>query len=280
MIEKNEITLLAQGRVLKVSVCGGGGNHKRAKRTAVTLFSRSSRLRLLQKMASIKGKGLKSVFLTLTYGQEFPHPRAAKRHLDNFLKRIRRIYENVSGFWRLEFQERGAPHFHLLLFGLPFVSYSWFSETWGSVVERVFWDKSKEKIRAPFTRMEALKSHSHASRYVAKYVAKSGGGEGAGGFNVASYLTVEGNFLHPVTGENGGSVGRYWGVFNAEGLPLADMVEIVMNGYGRAAIDTLRRVLAATRWRIDPNGRYGFFLFEDNPYLWADYLEELIGVGA
>jgi len=274
MSERHEITLRAQGRLLQVSVCGGGTTNRRAKRSAVTLFSRSSRVRLLQKMATIKSKGLQSVFLTLTYGQEFPHPREAKRHLDNFLKRIKRAYKNVSGFWRLEFQERGAPHFHLLLFGLPFVPYVWFSETWWGVVGDVYADHSGEKIRAPFTRMEALKSHSHASRYIAKYVAKADGADN--GFNVASYLTEDGAFLHPVTGEDGGSVGRWWGVFNADALPLADLVEILVDGFGTFAVDTLRRALAAIRWRVNPESRHGFFLFEDNPYTWADYFEEMI----
>lgn len=227
-------------------------------------------------MATVKADGLKAVFLTLTYGQEFPHPRVAKRHLDNFLKRIKRTYENVSGFWRLEFQERGAPHFHLLLFGLPFVSYSWFAETWGGVVGRVFWDHSQDTPRVPFTRMEALQSHSHASRYIAKYVAKVDGSDN--GFNVASYLTDTGDFLHPVTGDNGGSIGRWWGVFNAAALPLADLIEVFVDGYGSRAIDTLRRALAAMYWRVEPDKKHGWFLFIDNPYTWVEYFEEMLAV--
>ena len=277
MTERNEITLSAQGRFLKLSVCGGGGGAK-GKRSLVTEFSRASRLRLLQKMATIKSSGLKSVFLTLTYGQEFPSPREAKRHLDNFMKRIKRHHDCVSGFWRLEFQERGAPHFHLLLFGLPFVPKETLATLWGEIVGQRYWDNSVFPMRPPFTRIEALASHKHASRYVAKYVAKS---DAVGsGFNIASYLTAEGHFIHPVTLEDCGSIGRFWGVFNASCLPLADLVEIIVNGGGVEALKVLRRALAATRWRVDEASRFGFFLFEDNPYTWCEYFEELLGVRA
>lgn len=276
MSEGHEITLSAQGRLLKVKICGGGGNQERAKRSAVTLFSRASRLRLLQKMATIKGNGLKSVFITLTYGQAFPSPREAKRHLDNFMKQLRRKHETVSGFWRLEFQRRGAPHFHMVLFGLPFVAKDELAARWAKIIGADYWDYSGDEVRQPFTRIELLSSHKHAARYVAKYVAKVGGDDG--GFNIASYLTAEGDFIHPVTGINCGSIGRWWGVFNATALPLAPLVEILVDGFGRFAVDVLRRALAATRWRIDPEGQHGFFLFEDNPYTWADYFEEMVKV--
>lgn len=271
----NEITLSAQGRLLKVKTCGGG-NLKvgGGKRSLVTVFSRSSRIRLLQKMATLKSRKLTAVFLTLTYGQEFPHPRTAKRHLDTFIKRLRRLHENVSGFWRLEFQRRGAPHFHVILFNLPFMEKELLSKWWGEIVGIQFWDTANSPIREPFTRIEFLHSHGHASRYVAKYVAKADGVDG--GFNVASYLTVRGEFLHPVSGLTEGSIGRWWGVFNAEQLPFADLVEIGVNGIGTMALDTLRRALGAISWRIDPASRYGFFLFVDDPYTWSDYFEEMV----
>lgn len=277
MVSQNEITLSAQGRVFKVSTVGSQGQKRGGgKRSAVTFFSRASRLRLLQKMAALKSQKLTGVFLTLTYGQSFPDPREAKRHLDNFLKRLRRKHENVSGFWRLEFQQRGAPHFHLILFGLPFVPKEELQNAWGAVVGMEFWDTSSYPFRPPFTRVEFLASHSHASRYVAKYVAKSDGADG--GFNVAAYLTDDGYFIHPVTGEVCESIGRWWGVINAAGLPFADLVEIFADGFGTKALETLKRAMAATRWRINTENRFGWFSFEDNPYIWADYFEELLAI--
>lgn len=275
MENTNEITLTSQGRLLKVKTCGGGNLQVGGgARSRITVFSRSSRMRLLQKMATLKTGKLTGVFLTLTYGQEFPHPRTAKRHLDTFIKRLRRQHENVSGFWRLEFQRRGAPHFHLILFSLPFIPKEELANDWAEIVGMEFWDTSVSPTRAPFTRIEMIHSHSHASRYVAKYVAKADGVDG--GFNVASYLTAEGEFIHPVTGLREGSIGRWWGVINAEALPFADLIEIGVSGIGRMALDTLRRALAALYWRIDPDNRYGFFLFIDDPDTWASYFEEMV----
>lgn len=276
MTTESEVSLSAQGRLLKFKTLGVAGNVSGGKRGKVTLFTNSSRFRLLQKMATVKGKGLRSVFLTLTYGQEFPSPRDAKRHLDNFLKRIRRHYANVSGYWRFEFQKRGAPHFHLLLFNLPFVPKDVIKRWWGKVVGVQFWDTSSKKAIPPFTRIEFLKSHTHASRYVAKYVAKVHGANC--GFNVGAYLTDTGEFIHPQTGIVGESIGRWWGVFNADCLPLAKLVEIVVNGGAAKLIDHFKRVMGAVRWRINPHTRQGFTLFEDNPYGWADYFEVLTEV--
>lgn len=270
---ENEITVTAHGRLLKMETLGLAGKRGGGKRSNVTVFSSASRFRLLQKFATVKGNGLKSVFLTLTYGQAFPSPSEAKRHLDNFLKRIRRHYENVSGIWRMEFQKRGAPHFHIILFNLPFVPKTVIKRWWGKVVGMEFWDYSTETPTQPFTRIEFLRSHTHASRYVSKYVAKVDGSDC--GFNIAAYLTENGSFLHPVTGEDSGSIGRWWGVFNADNLPLALKVEIALNGYGATIIDTFKRALAAIRWRINPHTRTGFTSFEDNPYTWADYIQEL-----
>lgn len=273
---ENEITVSAHGKLLKMKTLGVSEARGGGKRSNITVFSPASRFRLLQKMATVKGSGLKSVFLTLTYGQEFPSPQAAKRHLDNFLKRIRRHYANVSGYWRFEFQKRGAPHFHLLLFNLPFVPKDIIKRWWAKVVGVQFWDTSTKKAKPPFTRIEFLKSHTHASRYVAKYVAKVDGANC--GFNVAAYLTDKGEFIHPVSGENCGSIGRWWGVFNAEALPLAQLIEIMVSGFDATLIDAFKRVLGAVRWRVNPHSRAGFTLFEDNPYTWADYFEVLAEV--
>ena len=93
---------------------GGGGG----KRAAVSSFTSRSRRRLLRGLNSLDFRRIDVacfVFITLTYPAEFPSPRAAKRHLDKFLKRLRRQYPECLGWWKLEPQERKAPHFHLLL---------------------------------------------------------------------------------------------------------------------------------------------------------------------
>lgn len=58
-------------------------------------------------------------FATLTYGDTYPSPAMAKGHLKRFCQAVERQYENAGKsvviLWRMEFQKRGAPHFHILL---------------------------------------------------------------------------------------------------------------------------------------------------------------------
>lgn len=50
---------------------------------------------------------------TFTYPAEFPTDQGTvKRHLNTLVQRL--IRAGFHGFWRLEWQERGAPHFHIL----------------------------------------------------------------------------------------------------------------------------------------------------------------------
>jgi hypothetical protein len=61
--------------------------------------------------------GLDCYFVTLTYPELYAEDwRVWKRDLEAFLKRIQRKYDYMVGCcWRVEFQKRGAPHFHLIM---------------------------------------------------------------------------------------------------------------------------------------------------------------------
>ncbi|MEN6535739.1 MAG: hypothetical protein ABFD89_18895 [Bryobacteraceae bacterium] len=110
--------------------------------------------------------------LTLTYPCGFPSDgRTVKRHLRSFVERCRRMLgaaaPTESLFWFLEFQARGAPHFHL------FTTFSidkgvvarWWYEIVGSDDER--------HLRAG-TRIERLRSGKDGVvAYANKYAAKS-----------------------------------------------------------------------------------------------------------
>lgn len=93
----------------------GGG-----KRGAIQGFSARSRLRLMILTASVNYAlaGL-PVFMTLTYGEWDPDPCVWKEDLRRFLMAVRRTWPMAWGLWKLEFQKRGAPHFHLLLWDGP-----------------------------------------------------------------------------------------------------------------------------------------------------------------
>ena len=91
---------------------GGGG-----RRGEIREFSKASRRRLMKLINTInRGKIQKPYFVTLTYPSTWPtSARTWKAHLRALRERIKRKYGKVPAIWRLEFQKRGAPHFHLLL---------------------------------------------------------------------------------------------------------------------------------------------------------------------
>jgi hypothetical protein len=215
---------------------GGGDPRGGGPRGAVRSFSRASRKRLIELFATLKG-GEKAVMITLTYGQHWPSPSASKDHLRTFLQRIRRRWPHVSAIWRLEFQRRGAPHYHIILFNIPFLPKQDVAAAWHSVIGDEYADWSQGDPRAPFTRIEAIKSRRRLIAYVSKYVAKSDEDESHQpapppqesntGLDHAAYLHS----------------GRFWGVMNREALPYAAKVVIglLMDERGERAFWTMRR---------------------------------------
>lgn len=143
---------------------------KGGPRGKVAGFSRASRKRFLENMAMTRNAEA-GAFITLTYPGEYsPDPLRWKRDLDVFLKRLKRIQPNVAGFWRLEFQQRGAPHFHLLVFGLTTSAArlrTWVRLAWFKVV-----GSGDERHLRVGTRTDAIKSRRHAMNYASKYAAK------------------------------------------------------------------------------------------------------------
>jgi hypothetical protein len=147
-------------------------------RDRVRGFSRESRRNLLRRLASINRAAFKAfkgrlISITLTYPHEYPEdPEICKDHLKALRRRLQRRFGEFAGFWRLGIQERGAWHFHLILFVGPsfapigvlrrFVSRSWYEVT-GKV--------SEGHLRAG-TRVEAARKWRQATGYVERYLAK------------------------------------------------------------------------------------------------------------
>jgi hypothetical protein len=152
----------------------GGGIRDRIKG-----FSRASRRNLLRRLASINRSAFRAfrgrlIFVTLTYPKQYSQdPERCKGHLKAFRKRLQREYGPFAAFWRMGIQQRGAWHFHLLLFVGPsfgpivrlrrFVSRCWYEVT-GRV--------SEGHLRAG-TRVEAAKRWKQVTSYAERYLAKS-----------------------------------------------------------------------------------------------------------
>lgn len=177
----------------------GGG-----QRGIVTTFSRGSRLRLMDLFARLETRGIRTTFLTLTFHGE-PTPERAKTALKRFLMHVRYHYPTTSGVWRQEYQERGAIHYHLLLFNLPYWDWQDLLDTWTRCTEE---DTSGIWVKLISGRRKTVMS------YVSKYVAK----------------VADPALLGHVTYRQKFSIGRQWGYLNKEALPYAEIHEIGIDG--------------------------------------------------
>ena len=171
----------------------------------VCTFTRPSRNRLIREISSY-GK-LCPIFITLTYGSEYPNAKESKKHLDRWWKRVAREFPHYWAVWKLEFQKRGAPHYHLLVYSKeekPRIPKEWISDSWSEVV-------GDESIRKTGTRVESLRSHRGGIWYATKYLAKVE--------NPSNSKDSE----RPESGKQDGtqspSAGRFWGVLSRKNRP-------------------------------------------------------------
>jgi hypothetical protein len=249
----HRISLEAQGHIFKVRVPSLRGRVGGGPRGRVCGFSYASRKRLLEKLARLDlclARGCRSAatFLTLTYpGDEgdLPNPAQCKEHLRAFLERLRRRYPESSGVWRLQFDSGGRrdyhPHFHVILFNLPYVPKGEIQRWWGEVIG----------ADRPFTRIESIRSWRGVMSYAASYVASASSG--------LDYIA----YLH---GDKW--TGRVWGVFNRDFLPYAELIPLSIVA-GRWFFDLKRSGRRA--WKGVNRGRWkGFTLFRENPQRWLE----------
>jgi len=141
-------------------------------RGVITEFSDASRKRLAF-VASNTAIDFQTM-ITLTYPGEFTTDgEEVKRHLREFLTWLRKDIGRYSYLWFLEFQRRGAPHFHILidrkfrgtelLRGLRFrVSSNWY---------RIV-DSGDARHVAAGTRVEKVRKADGARFYAVKYAQK------------------------------------------------------------------------------------------------------------
>lgn len=61
---------------------------------------------------------------------EHPIPDDARRHRINLRKRVGRDFPDAAAVWKLEYDSKQYPHFHLLLFGAGNMTEEWLSQAW------------------------------------------------------------------------------------------------------------------------------------------------------
>lgn len=199
----------------------GGG--KRGKAT----FSKASRRRLLHKIAKTNKKFI-PLLVTMTYPKEYPGSAEIwKVHLDNFAKRFFRNFPDAGFAWKLESQKRGAPHYHLMVWGVDFVClYAFVGQNWFEVV-----GSGDEKHLLAGTKVEKVRHSRGSKAYFAKYIGKS------------DYSFQEG-------------VGRYWGfrgnVPFSDGffVQTSDKVSIQMMRYQRRYMQRVVKIIQDEKGKI------------------------------
>lgn len=244
----------AQGSLLRMKVAGykSRPNASGGKRGKIKVFSRGSRLRLMRFMARLKTKKIRATFITLTFSKVVTNEHA-KKVFKRFAMRVRRKFDRVSAVWRMELQERGAIHFHLLAFNLPFWKQAEIQKVWEECTEE---DRSIIDIRLV-----------HGSRsvmsYISKYIAKP---------DERTELTS----LEDVTYQHAPReelAGRFWGWIQKELLPLGNVNSGVLTD--SATIKSLSSFAWAILGSDNPYNSISFHLFADNAtWLYERAIEE------
>lgn len=212
-------------------------------RGKITAFSRKSRKRLLEFFARTAQTKLPRVFLTLTYPSNMNDAKTGKMHLRAFLERVRRKFPNSSAIWRIEYQERGAVHFHILFFSLPFWKVESIRKAWSEIIGE----------ENPRIQIETIRSKRGSTFYVSKYVAK-----------------VTDDALVSLSNLPYSHAGRHWGYFNKPQIPMQELHLFEVLGDFKAFWD-LRRAIDRFYPKRKKSYAGGAMLFSQNAEQWQRY---------
>jgi len=149
---------------------------KHGSRGVIKEFSKRSRFRLFKILAQIDDQlPTKPLFVSLTYHYgHLNEPKSTKSQLHIFLTRLRQFDAGVKFIWRIEFQIRKAPHYHLIIFPSPAVKLS-NGKTYSNVISEIWHSIADPKSRAHEhygCKVVSIKSYRKACIYLNKYVAK------------------------------------------------------------------------------------------------------------
>lgn len=190
-------------------------------------FSAASRRRLLRKFARITfDNSSGALVITLTYPEHFPSVEVSKRDLAAFRKRLLRMFPGCAAIVKLEFQERGAPHFHLFLLGVPFIHHEVIAKIWADICG--YTGEEYEKHLAAGTEVRRVYSRRQAISYIAKYLGK------------VEQCDVEG-------------VGRFWSVFGDFERYCGVIMQMVLSAPQSAQVARVlgKLRIASVRWNRD-----------------------------
>lgn len=206
------------------------GKRKKTPRGEILMFTPSARKRCERALYTVLNDALAyTMALTLPKDFEALPPAVVKRRflklLDWLMASRLPVIRKVGGFWKQEFQKRGALHFHLLLYGIApedaRTVQRWIAEHWCRLIGDAYPEDEREKhlwwhLRDGWEKRRGERLPDYDSNednfqqvndfagYFAKYYGKD---DSAG-------LLPE-----PVPG-------KWWGRFNRANIPFAERKEI------------------------------------------------------
>jgi hypothetical protein len=249
--KKRLVSFHYEGTLIRIAGVSGWEeyeNEKASKRGAVSGFSCKARSRMLRLVASLNFE-IHPQFVTLTYPHEWDNdPLAWKSDLDTFGKWLLRAYPAASFIWKLEPQKRGAPHFHLLVYGIPFLPWQNVAVRWAEIVNDC---KLPKNFPAEKGKLGAALFHEWARNSIENYDVAD---HLAAGVKVEAIRSRNGvmrycskNYMGKECAlpEGWDNVGRFWGVVGRKNLPRSKVIEVVIS---REALVKVRRT--TRRWHM------------------------------
>lgn len=143
------------------------------KRGSVSLeFGGKMRKRFLDRFNAWHVPNENMFFIHLTYPSEYDQDwHTWKLHLKVFKQHLKRRFPAAEGWWKLELQRRGAPHFHMVIDLRQRCAVTrfraWVDAVWARIAHSL--DQYGGKYAC---RVETVFSVRHARNYVAKYMGK------------------------------------------------------------------------------------------------------------
>ena len=116
--------------------------------------------------------------ITLTYSKEFPTDgKKVKADLNHFLTLARREFAEFSYVWFIEFQKRGAPHFHILARGIEpnLLNRVKLAQNWVRCVKPATLEEREKMflVHSHRSACDRIREKNGAKRYALKYCLKA-----------------------------------------------------------------------------------------------------------
>lgn len=170
--EQRVLTFARGGNLAKLRhKLRGRPNGAGGVRGTVRRLSRASARNIAYRVAELNWRRdrWKPLTITMTYPEELaPQDMGTiKGHLDAFWHRVTRKWPRAGCIWALESQRNGNPHYHLIVFGVPYMGWRWVAAAWDEII-----GNAVTPALSASTQVNRCRGYRGAASYVANYVKK------------------------------------------------------------------------------------------------------------